>query len=136
MTLYITSCQQRRLKDIDRILSKYMEIDIPDYIIHKINKKFKSTKYYRFIRSEEIEKGMFIRYVDLSISNISTSGIVVNISDTSNKKNGIVTLYNPSNVIYWKINPDKYYIFEIEKGTNSKNINIREFYTDKIDNNK
>lgn len=136
MTLYITSCQQQRLKDIDRILSKYMEIDIPDYIIHKINKKFKSTKYYRFIRSEEIEKGMFIRYVDLSISNISTSGIVVNISDTSNKKNGIVTLYNPSNVIYWKINPDKYYIFEIEKGTNSKNINIREFYTDKTDNNK
>lgn len=128
MALYITSDQQRRLKDINKILSKYIEIDIPDYIIHKINKKFKSTKYYRFIRTEEIEKGMFIRYVDLSISKISTSGIVVNMSDTSTKKNGIITLYNPSDAIYWKINPDKYYIFEIEKGTNSNNIGIREIY--------
>lgn len=128
MALYITSNQERRLKDINRILSKYIELDIPDYIIHKINKKFKSTKYYKFIRTEEIEKGMIIRYVDLSINKISTSGIVVNISDTSNKKNGIITLYNPSDVIYWKINPDKYYIFEIEKGTNSNNIGIREIY--------
>jgi hypothetical protein len=128
MALYITSGQQQRLMNIDRILSKYIEIDIPDYIIHKINKKFKSTRYYRFIRSEEIEKGMFIRYIDLSIRNISTSGIVVNISDTSTKKNGIITLYNPSDAIYWKINPDKYYIFEIEKGTNSRNIGIRELY--------
>lgn len=126
MALYITCAQKQRLKDIDKVLSKYMEIDIPDYIIHKINNKFKSTRYYRFIRSEEIEKGMIIRYVDLSISTISTSGIVVNITDTSNKKNGIITLYNPSDIIYWKINPDKYYIFEIEKGTNSRNIGIRE----------
>jgi hypothetical protein len=132
MTEYITSKQAKRLKDIDKILAKYNEIDIPDYIINKINNKFKSTKYYKFIRTEELELGMFIRYVDLSLSKISTSGIIVNIKATSNKKNGIITLYNPSDVIYWKINPDKYYIFEIEKGTNSNNINIRELYNNKL----
>jgi hypothetical protein len=132
MSLYITDGQKKRLKNIDKVLSKYLELDIPDNIINKINKKFKSTKYYRFIRTEELDKGMIIRYVDLEMKKISTTGIIVNIQNTSNKEKGVITLYNPSDIIYWKINPDKYYGFEVEKDTNNKNIDIREYYNKNI----
>ncbi len=124
---FLTSEQIKRNKDIDTLLLNYNEIDIPDEIIYKINKKFKSTKYYNFIRTEQIEIGMMIRYVDLEFKKISTTGIIVNIISTSSKKIGNILLYNPSNDIYWKINPDKYYLFFIEKGTNKANNIIREY---------
>jgi hypothetical protein len=114
--LYLTEAQKRRLVNIDNILKRYNELDIPDNIIHRINKKFKSTKYYRFIRTEEIETGMIIRCVDLDMKNISITGIIVNINKTNNKNIGTLTLYNNSINIYWKINPDKYYLFHLEKG--------------------
>lgn len=117
--IYLTEPQKKRLVNIDNILKRYIEFDIPDNIIHKINKKFKSTKYYRFIRTEEIEIGIIIRCVDLNIKNISMSGIIVNINKTNNKNIGTLTLYNNSINIYWKINPDKYYLFHLEKGTST-----------------
>ena len=132
MANFITSEQKKRDINIDKILMHYNEIDIPDHIIHKINKKFKSTKYYNFIRTEELTIGMMIRTVDLDIKKISTTGIVVNITHTSSKSFGNITLYNQSNNIYWKINPDKYYLFYIEKGVKLSNILIREYH----DNNK
>ena len=132
MANFITTGQKKRNLNIDKILMNYIEIDIPDHIIHKINKKFKSTKYYNFIRTEELMIGMIIRTVDLDIQKISTTGIVVNIIHTSSKSFGNITLYNQSNNIYWKINPDKYYLFHIEKGIKQTNILIREYH----DNNK
>lgn len=121
MTEFITKEQQKRIDNIDRILKLYGEKDIPDEIIHKINKKFKSTKYYNFIRTEELDTGMIIRTVDLDLSKISIPGIVVNIKETSSKKIGIVVLYNSEKTIYWKINPDKYYLFHIEKDSGTSN---------------
>ena len=123
MDRYITPAQRIRILDIDNILKRYNEIDIPDNIIHKINKKFKTTKYYNFIRTEEIATGMIIRCVDLDMNKISLPGIVVNINN-GRKKDNIITLYNSSQPIYWKINPDKYYIFEVISGNNNA---IREF---------
>jgi len=105
----------RRLNDINNILDKYNEIDIPDNIILKIIKKFKLSKYYSFVKTDQLELGMMIRTVYLDLSKINTTGIVVNIKNTSSKKIGTITLFNPSEKIYWKINPDKYYIFEVEK---------------------
>jgi hypothetical protein len=121
MTEFITNEQIKRNKDINNILRLYKEKDIPDEIIHKINKKFKSTKHYNFIRTEELELGMIIRTVNLDLNKISTTGIVVNIKETSSKKNGIIVLYSPSDTIYWKINPDKYYLFYIERNSAKTN---------------
>jgi hypothetical protein len=132
MINFITDGQKQRNKDIDNMLKHYEEFDIPDSIIHKINKKFKSTKNYDFIRTEQIEIGMMIRVVDLDINNISTTGIVVKLIKTSSKQIGNVMLYNSSNNIYWKINPDKYYIFHIEKGTTSISSIIREYRDNNI----
>ena len=132
MINFITDEQKKRNKDIDNILRHYHEFDIPDSIIYKINKKFKTTKRYDFIRTEEIEIGMMLRVVDLDIKNISTTGIVVKIIETSSKKIGNIMLYNSSNNIYWKINPDKYYIFYIEKGTNNVSSIIREYRDNNI----
>lgn len=126
MYLFETEEQKLRLKNIDNILRKFEEQDIPDEIIHKINRKFKTTKEYNFIRTEEIEVGMIIRTVDLNIKKISTTGIVVKIIQTSSKSYGNIRLYNPSNDIYWVINPDKYYIFQIDKGTNELNRKIKD----------
>ena len=127
MSLFLTNEKKKRNRDIDQILLHYNKINIPVEIINKINKKFKSTKYYNFIETNDIEIGMMIRTVDLYIKNISTTGIVVNIIKTSSKKIGNIMLYNPSNNIYWRINPDKYYLFHIEKGTKNINILIREY---------
>lgn len=107
--------QMRRLNNVNNILKNYTENDIPNSIISKIIKKFKLSKYYSFVKTEQIEIGMIIRTVHLDLNTINTTGIIVNIKDTSSKKIGLITLYNPSNDIYWKINPDKYYIFEVEK---------------------
>jgi len=126
MYIFETKEQKIRLKKIDNILRKIEEMDIPDEIINKINKKFKSTKDYNFIRTEEIEVGMIIRTVGLDIKKISTTGIVVRIIKTSSKSFGNIRLYNPSNDIYWNINPDKFYIFKIDKGTNELNRKIKE----------
>lgn len=126
MYLFETDEQKLRLKKIDNILRNFEEIDIPDGIIYNINKKFKTTKYYNYIRTEEIEVGMIIRTVDLNIKKISTTGIVIKIIQTSSKLYGNIRLYNPSNDIYWNINPDKYYIFQIDKGTNELNRKIKE----------
>ena len=134
MINFITDEQKIRNKNIDNILRYFDEFDIPDNIIYKINKKFKSTKNYSFIRTEQIEIGMMIRAVDLDIKNISTTGIIVKIIQTSSKKIGNIMLYNSSNNIYWKINPDKYYLFNIEKGTNSISSLIREYHDNNINN--
>lgn len=126
MTLYITDGQIKRFEHIDSLLVDYVEHDIPDEIIDKIHKKFSSTKHDRFIRTEEIEKGMMIRYVDLHIEKISPWGIVTFI----NKELGEITtvrLYNPRVVHFWKITPDNHYIFEVDRSRNAKNRMVREY---------
>jgi len=123
--------QTRRLNNVNNILKNYKENDIPHSIISKIIKKFKLSKYYSFVKTEQIEIGMIIRTVHLDLNIINTTGIVVNIKDTSSKKIGLITLYNPSNDIYWKINPDKYYIFEVEKLSPDAKV-MRDLLTDYV----
>ena len=113
----INKFEANRIQNIKSILKFYDE-QIPDEQIKKINDKFKKTKYYNFIRTEQIELGMIIRTVDLNITKINLPGIVVSIKQTSSKKIGKVLLYNSTKNIYWYINPDKYYLFFIEKYAN------------------
>ncbi len=123
MNNYITDGQRKRINNIDNFLREYHEIDIPDYIIHKLNRKFKSTKYCTFLRTEEIHIGMLIRYIDLDMKKISIIGMVVNIHNNINK-NDVFVLYSSSKAIYWKINPNKYYIFGVGDRNNNA---IRKF---------
>jgi len=107
--------ETNRINNINSILKHYTEPDIPDTIINKINKKFKRTVHYHFIRTEQLEMGMIIRTVDLNITKLNIPGIVVKIDETASKKFGKIGLYNPLKNIYWNINPDKSYIFFVEK---------------------
>jgi len=131
MSVYISPQQQKRIDDVNSVLKYFNELDIPDDIIKKINRKFKSTKYYKFIRTEEIEMGMMIRCVDLNMTKITMIGIVVNIIKTSSGGISAIRLYNSSGAIYWKINPDKYHIFHVEKGTDNMNMFIRQYFESK-----
>lgn len=112
--------ENKRIENIKSILKYYEEPDISDSIIEKINLKFKRTKHYNFIRTEQIENGMIIRTVNLNITKLNIPGIIVKIIDTSSKKNGKILLFNPLKKIFWNINPDKYYIFLVERNSNSE----------------
>ncbi len=112
--------QNKRIENIKSILKYYEEPDISDTLIKKINEKFKRTKHYNFIRTEQIEKGMIIRTVNLNITKLNIPGIIVKIMETSSKKIGNILLFNPLKKIFWNINPDKYYIFVVERNSNSE----------------
>ena len=116
----LTQMQKKRLHNIDIILSYYNEKVITDDIINKMKKKFKLGKYHHFIKTEQLEIGMIIRTISLELNKINIPGIIVNIKPSSSKNIGIITLYNEIKNIYWKINPDKYYIFNVEKRTSTE----------------
>ena len=119
----LNNFENKRIENINSILKYYEEPDISDDIIKKINIKFKKTKYYNFIRTEQIELGMIIRTVNLNMTKMNLPGVVVNIKETSSKKFGKILLFNNLKKIYWYINPDKYYLFCMERNTNS-NMNM------------
>lgn len=123
--------QNKRIENIKSILKYYQEPDISDNIIKKINGKFKRTKHYNFIRTEQIEKGMIVRTVNLGITKLNIPGIVVKIQETSSKKYGKILLFNPLKKIFWNINPDKYYIFLVERNSNTQlNTMVDEMFQD------
>ncbi len=110
-----TDNQRKRINNIDKFLQDFKELDIPTYIIKKINKLYPDTLKYDFIRTEELEIGIMVRLVDLDLEKIYMPGIVVNIKSTSSRDIGILVLFNPAIDIYWSVNPDKYYIFKMYK---------------------
>jgi hypothetical protein len=125
-----TNRQKHRIKNLDQFLQNFKEIDIPSYIIKKINKLYPDTLKYDFLRTEEIEKGIMVRLVDLDLGKIYMPSIIVNIKSTSSRDIGIIVLFNPALKIYWSVNPDKYYIFKIYKKLN-RNIKVIKEYADK-----
>ena len=125
-----TNEQKQRAKKLDIFLQNFKEIDIPSYIIKKINKLYPDTLKYDFLRTEELDLGIMVRLVDLDLGKIYMPSIIVNIKSTSARNIGIVVLFNPALKIYWSVNPDKYYIFKIYKNTN-KNIKVIKEYADK-----
>jgi len=130
-----TDRQKQRVKNLDIFLQDFKEIDIPSYIIKKINKLYPDTRRYDFLRTEEIEIGIMVRLVDLDLGKIYMPSIIVNIKSTSSRDMGIIVLFNPALEIYWSVNPDKYYIFKIYKNT-SKNIKIIKELGNNIDKHK
>ena len=104
-----------RIKDVDNILKYFNEKDIPDSIIHKINKLYPITKEFEFIRTEELEVGILVILVSLDLKKISGIGVVSKIDENSSQKYGSLLLINSVKEIYWRIKPDNYYIFRIDR---------------------
>jgi hypothetical protein len=118
--------QQKRLRDINFFLNKMDEPDITDIIIKKINKRFPKTKYYTFIRPEELYEGILIKTVSLDLTKMNITGKILEI----NKENGSIVsavLFNAYKVIKWTIKPQKYYIF---KYVSDDEIHFKELHKD------
>ena len=105
----------KRINDIDNILKYYNEKDIPDSIIHKINKLYPITKKCKFIRTEELEVGILIITISLDLKKISGICVIAKIDENSSQKYGSLLLVNSLKDIYWRIKPDNYYIFKIDR---------------------
>ena len=115
----LVKCNEQimREKDIDKILSKIIDKDIPDYIINKINKKYPITKILDFLRTEQLELGMFIKIISLDLQNVY-HGVIVNIIPNSSQQFGIILLKSREN--FFRIKPDNYYIFKMERDSSSR----------------
>lgn len=109
--------QLKREKIIDKLLTKFYEKDIPDNIIHQINKKYPITKYLTFLRTEQLELGMFIKIISLDFTQV-LNGSIINIKPNSSQKYGIILL--KSDDIFWRIKPDNYYIFKVDRDSKKR----------------
>jgi hypothetical protein len=105
----------KRINDIDNILKYFNEKDIPDSIIHKINNLYPITKKCKFIRTEELEVGILIVTISLDLKKISGISVIAKIDMNSSQKYGSLLLVNSLKDIYWRIKPDNYYIFKIDR---------------------
>ena len=109
--------QLKREKTIDKLLTKFHEKDIPDNIIHQINKKYPITKELAFLRTEQLEPGMFIKIISLDFTQV-LNGSIINIKPNASQKYGIILL--KSDDIFWRIKPDNYYIFKVERDSKKR----------------
>ena len=115
--------QIKRENDIDKILRNFNEKDIPDSIIYKINNLYPITKSMNFLRTEQLQTGMIIKIVSLDLEILYSTAIIVKISETSSHKMGKILLLNAAYDTVWTINPNRFYIFQAEKGViNSYNL--------------
>lgn len=109
--------QLKREKTIDKLLTKFHEKDIPDNIIHQIHKKYPITKELAFLRTEQLEPGMFIKIISLDFTKV-LNGSIINIKPNASQKYGIILL--KSDDIFWRIKPDNYYIFKVERDSKKR----------------
>jgi len=123
---YIKSKEElNRIKDVDNILKYFNEKDISDSIIHKINKLYPATRDFVLIRTEELEVGILVVTVSLDLKKISGISVIAKIDENSSQKYGSLLLVNSLKDIYWRIKPDNYYIFRIDRGL-LKTLKLRE----------
>lgn len=86
--------------------------------VDKIIRKFKILRNCEIIMPNNIAVGQAIRYVDKELLKVSMVGIVTNIdyySEINKSDIKTVFLYNSYTKRSWKINPEKYYIFQHRK---------------------
>ena len=91
--------QLKREKIIDKLLTKFHEKDISDNIIYKINKKYPITKYLTFLRTEQLEIGMFIKIISLDFTQV-LNGSIINIKQNSSQKYGKFSEDKNKNVLF------------------------------------
>jgi hypothetical protein len=109
--------ERNRLNDVDSILKFFNDKDIPDSIIKKIHKLYPTTKKYNFLRTEQLEIGMIIKLVSLDLEKIYTNSVILKIDANSSQKYGSLLVYVTSKDKIFRVKPDKFYIFQIEKST-------------------
>ena len=119
--------QIKRESDIDKLLRHFNEKDIPDNIINKINKLHPVTKIMNFLKTDQLEVGMIIKIVSLDLQKIFSTAIILQLIPTSSQKIGKLLLLNAAYNTLWYINPNKYYIFQAEKGAITTHNFINEF---------
>jgi hypothetical protein len=105
--------EQKRLDDINNILKYYQEPDVSTSIIKTLKKKFPEVKHYKFVTSEQLNTNMNLSLITLDMSKLLVPGRCVKIFYRKNNSINRIMLYNSYLKIYWKINPKKYYMFEI-----------------------
>lgn len=90
----------------------------------KIKKKFKLLKNYDYIEPENIQIGDLMRSVSNDLSKISALGVVISIkyypsiNDVKCIKYFFIKHLSKRRT-YWKIKPQKYYLYITHKGTKS-----------------
>ena len=125
----ITPDQKRRLNNINNILKNYKEPDIPDRIIEKIRKKFPTVKNYDFLQTEQINEYDLIQTVDLNLKKLSIVGKCIKINYSQTRAINSILLHNIVTDTFWKINPEKYYIFKVlSNNDNELRENIENLY--------
>ncbi|NBX75070.1 MAG: hypothetical protein EBQ92_00750 [Proteobacteria bacterium] len=114
---------------------------INSQIVDNITKKFNELRNSESILPNNVTVGQAIRYVDKKLSKLSIVGIVMHIDYYSETKCSDVKtfyLYNSYVQQSWRINPEKYYIFQHRKIKLSDKImaQIIDEYKDIIEKNK
>lgn len=128
----------KRLRDIDNILN-VLDKDLNNNdknkndIIVQIKKKFLELDEYYHVDTDFVKNGDFIRYTDPNLNKVSIFAICTNVNYYASIQNvksiKNITLYNPNKHIYWKIRPQKYYIF---RRTPNRDSSIRKTFEKKF----
>ena len=115
--------------DLQKILNKIKEPNVPNKIINQIKKKYPKLKNLKFIYPEDLFVGIWIYTCSLDFETI-IGGKCVKI-DYYNKIIQNITLKNDKANITWKIIPQKYYIFEIKSKSDTIMTDLIMDYLDK-----
>ena len=129
LKITMTEKALKRKADINQILKKYKEIDVPDSIINKIKKKYNELKNYEYLHTEQIVENELIQMVSLDLKHLSIIGRCIKITYTENNTIETILLTNNYLNIFWRINPRKYYVFKAKsKNENNMANMIGDFY--------
>lgn len=104
-----------RLNKIDNLVSQLNNNETYNEnskIVKDIKKKYKELKSYTYKLESQVFINDIIRYVNLDLSKLSITGLVVKIHRNKNNT-GVKSylLYNRFKDIYWSLNPKKVYIY-------------------------
>lgn len=105
----------RRKQYLNNLLSDYNPSASikQQYIFEEINNKFnKKLKYYEYVENpNELQLGQYIRYVHLDKSKLSMVGRIIKLEMSDSNNLEYIILFDNIHQSFWKIRPNKYYIY-------------------------
>ncbi len=105
----------RRKQYLDNLLTDYEPTSNikQTYIFDEINNKFgKKLKYYEYVENiSDLQLGQYIRYVHLDKNKLSMVGKITKIEINDSNNIEFIVLYDNIHDSFWKIRPNKYYIY-------------------------
>jgi hypothetical protein len=118
-----------RNKKVKEILKYYKSKTVTNDVIKKINLLHPKTKFYKYIKLDDIRETMLICSISLDLKKQFIVGMCLKIFYDYFENIDKILLYNPYKKLYWYIKPGKYYLFE---AYSKKNL----FYKEYLDNYK